>query len=122
MMDELIRKVEAAIAASMRWPETGWPATFGARNVEVPNLKAAETLPGSAVYRDEAVNYWKQARLAGVDTAEAGRTALDALRRGDLAAADDALYFCQYLEKPFEGHADTWGALYEDFRSECACC
>ena len=120
MMDELIHKVEAAIDASKHWPETGWPATFGARNVEVPNLKAAEALPRTAVYRDEAVNYWKQARLAGADTAGAGLKALEALTRGDFAAADNALYLCQYLETPFAGQSRTWHPLYEEFRSACA--
>ena len=122
MYEELTRKVEAAVEASSHWSETGWPATFGTRNVEVPNLKAAEALPKTAVFREEAMNYWRQARLAGTDMAAAGRNALDALKRGDLAAADNALYLCQYLEKPFEGHANTWGPLYEEFRSSCACC
>jgi hypothetical protein len=122
MIDEIIRKVEAAVEASSRWQDTGWPAAFGPRNVEVPNLKAAEALPRTAVYREEAVNYWRQARLTGVDTAAAGGKALEALKRGDLAAADNALYLCQYLEKPFEGHANTWVPLYGEFRTECACC
>jgi hypothetical protein len=122
MIDELTRKVEAAAEASSHWSETGWPATFGNRNVEVPNLKAAKALPKTEVYREEAVNYWKQALLAGVDTAAAGRKALGALKSGDLAAVEDALYLCQYLEKPFEGHANTWIPLYGEFRSACTCC
>jgi len=120
MMDDMIRQVEAAIDTCTRWHESGWAATFGVRNVEVPNLKAAESLPKTAVYRDEAVNYWLQVRLAGADTAESGRKALDALKRGDLEAAENALYFCQYIEKPLEGHANTWIPLYEAFRSRNA--
>ncbi|NTU92469.1 MAG: hypothetical protein HGA56_00470 [Chlorobiaceae bacterium] len=120
MKDEMMRWIEKAIEASSRWPETGWAATFGTRNVEVPNLKAAEALPKTAVYREEAVNYWHQVRLAGVDTAEAGRKALDALGHGDSCRAIDALYFCHYLEKPFEGRANTWIPLYEAIRESSA--
>ncbi|MBN1929005.1 MAG: hypothetical protein JW764_05645 [Chlorobiaceae bacterium] len=120
MMEDVIRMVEQAIETSSRWQETGWPATFGARNVEVPNLKAAEALPRNAVYRDEAINYWRQARLTGHDTAEAGRKALEALMRGDLASAGDALYLCRYLEIPFEKDAHTWQQVYEAFQARCA--
>ena len=122
MFDEMIRKVEAAVEASSHWYETGWSATFGPRNVEVTNLKAAESLPKTAVFREEAMNYWRQVRLAGVDTSASGKKALEALKRGDLAVADDALYLCRYLEMPFEGHAKVWAPLYEEFRSACACC
>lgn len=115
MTDEMIRRVEAAVDAATRWHEAGWPATFGVRNVEVSNLKAAESLPKTAVCRDEAVNYWLQVRLAGADTAEWGRKALEALRRGELEAAGNALYFCQYIELPFHAQANTWRPLYEAF-------
>ncbi|ANT63854.1 MULTISPECIES: hypothetical protein [Prosthecochloris] len=119
MIDDLIRKIEKAVEASENWPEKGWPVTFGPRNIEVPDLKAAEALPREAVYRQEALNYWRQVRLTGGDTAAAGRKALEALRTGRLQAAADALYLCQYLEKPFEGHARTWIPLYEEFREFC---
>ncbi len=117
MIDDFIRKVEEAIDASEQWPSSGWPAVFGYRSVEVPNMKAAEELPRNAVYREEALNYWRQAGLLGRDAAQAGRKALDALREGRLDDADSALYLCQYIEKPFEGHAGTWIPLYESFRS-----
>ncbi len=122
MIDELIRKVEAAVEASSHWSEAGWPATFGNRHVEVPNLRSAQALPKTEVYREEAVNYWKQAQLAGADTAAAGRKALGALQSGDIGAAEGSLYLCQYFEKQFEGHANTWIPLYEEFRSASACC
>jgi len=118
-MDDMILMVEKAVENSSLWSETGWPATFGPRNVEVSNLKAAEALPKNAVYREEAVNYWKQARLIGSDTAEAGRKALESLKADRLAAADHALYLCQYLEKPFEGQSRTWLPVYEAFRARC---
>ncbi|HWR00274.1 MAG TPA: hypothetical protein VN371_00285 [Chlorobaculum sp.] len=116
MMDDIILMVEKAVESSSNWSETGWPATFGPRNVEVGNLKAAEALPKNAVCREEAVNYWKQARLIGNDTAEAGRKALEFLKSGSFPEAEDALYLCQYLEKPFEGQSKTWLPVYEAFR------
>jgi hypothetical protein len=120
MIDELIRQVEAAVEASSHWAETGWPATFGFRNVEVANLKEAEALVRTDVCREEAVNYWRQARLTGGDAANAGRMALEALKTGRIDAAEGALYLCQYLEKPFEAQAKTWGPVYLAFRAECA--
>lgn len=119
-MEDVIMMVEKAIETSSHWQDTGWPATFGARNVEVSNLKAAESLPRNAVYRDEALNYWRQARLTGHDTAEAGKKALAALKEGRFKDADDALYHCQYLEKPFESVALTWLPVYEAFKAKCA--
>lgn len=120
MMEDVIKMVEQAIETSSHWQETGWPATFGVRNVEVNNLKAAEALPRNAVYREEAINYWRQARLTGHDTAEAGKKALEALKNGDLVGADNALYLCQYLEVPFEKDAHTWHPVYEAFQAKCA--
>jgi hypothetical protein len=120
MIEDMIQRVEAAIKAAEHWHETGWPARFGARNVEVRNLKEAEALPRTAVYKLEAVNYWKQVRLAGIDTAESGRKALEALKGGDHGAAGDALYFCQYIEAPFAGYSNTWKPLFEAFRSSSA--
>jgi len=119
-MDDMILMVEKAIDSSLHWPETGWPATFGPRNIEVSSLKAAESLPKTAVYREEAINYWNQARLIGNDTADAGRRALESLKGDRLADAGSALYLCQYLEKPFELHSRTWLPIYEAFRSHCA--
>ncbi|NTU59207.1 MAG: hypothetical protein HGB00_09905 [Chlorobiaceae bacterium] len=120
MMDDLIVMVEKAIESSSHWAETGWAATFGPRNIEVPNLKSAEALPRNVVSREEAVNYWKQVRLTGCDTAESGRKALAALKTGNCPAAADALYLCQYLEKPFEGQARTWLPVYEALISCCS--
>ena len=115
-MDDIILMVEQAVESSSHWSENGWAATFGPSNVDVPNLKAAEALPKSAVYREEAVNYWKQARLIGNDTAEAGRKALASLKAENFFAADNALYLCQYLEKPVEVQSRTWLPVYEAFR------
>lgn len=114
----MIRQIEDAIGSSESWHEKGWPATFGPRGAKVSSLEEAEALPRNAVYREEAVNYWRQARLIGADTARSGRQALEALKAGRLDAACDALYLCQYLEKPFEGHrAMTWEPVFEAFRA-----
>jgi hypothetical protein len=118
-MEDVIVMVEKAIEKATKWQESGWPAAFGNRQVEVSSLKAAESLPRNVVCRDEAINYWRQVRLAGHDTAEAGKQALEALKNGKLGDADDALYLCQYLEKPFEHQASTWMPVYEAFRAAC---
>lgn len=113
MFDDLILQLREAIESSEAWSDKGWPVTFGARNVDVPTLKQALALPKTCVFREEAINYWKQAQLTGHDSAEAGRKALAALEQGNLVAASDALYFAQYLEKPVAEHSRTWLPLYE---------
>lgn len=118
-MEEVIVMVQEAIEKASKWQESGWPAAFGVRQVEVSTLKEAEKLPRNAVYRDEAIYYWRQVRLAGQDTSEAGKKALEALKNGRLGDADDALYLCQYLEKPFEFQARTWLPVFEAFRAQC---
>lgn len=117
MHEETIQQIEAAVAASRSWAETGWPASFGNRQVAVNSLKEAEALSRKEACRLEAVNYWKQVKLTGEDTAAAGGKALEALRRGDECAAADALYFCQYVEKPIADSSKTWAPLYEAFCS-----
>ncbi|MEC9487198.1 MAG: hypothetical protein UMU76_06840 [Prosthecochloris sp.] len=120
MIDDLISRVEQAVDAAERWPDTGWPVRFGQRMEEVANLEAAEQLPRTAVYREEALNYWRQARLLGQDTAAAGRRALQALREGRLHDAANALYLCQYLEQPLSAQAGTWVPVYKEFRQFCS--
>ncbi|NTU53634.1 MAG: hypothetical protein HGA97_08070, partial [Chlorobiaceae bacterium] len=83
----------------------------------VGSLKAAEALPRNVVIRDEAINYWRQVKLTGHDTAESGKRALEALKNGKPGEADNALYLCQYLEKPFEHQAHTWLPVYEAFKA-----
>lgn len=117
MYEEVMRQIEKAIESSEQWAVTGWSAAFGSRQVVVGNLKDAEALPRNAVYRLEAINYWKQVEQTGHDAAEAGRKALDALRNGDECTAADALYFSQYVEKPIAVFSNTWGPLYEEFCS-----
>jgi len=118
MMDDMIPMVEKAIETSSHWQDTGWPVAFGNRQVEVNSLKAAESLPKSALYREEAIGYWRQARLTGEDTAESGKKALGALKEGRMGDAQNALYFCQYIETPFEAAAKTWRPVYEAFMAK----
>ena len=120
MSEDVIYQVQEAIASSRKWAETGWPVTFGPRNVELSSLKQAESPPKNFIFRLEAINYWKQAKLTGNDAADSGQKALDALNKGDLSAAENALYFCQFIEKPFAEDAKTWLPLYEAFKGKRA--
>ena len=120
MSEDVIHQVQEAIACSRKWAETGWPVTFGPRNVEVSSLKQAQSLPKNFVYRQEAVNYWSQAKLTGNDAADSGQKALDALNGSNVYAADNALYFCQFIEKPFAEYSKTWLPLYEAFKEQQA--
>lgn len=120
MSEDVIYQVQEAIASSRKWAETGWPVTFGPRNIEVSSLKQAESLPKTFVFRQEAANYWKQAKLTGNDAADSGQKALDALKNGNPSAAENALYFCQFIEKPFAEEAKTWLPLYEAFKGKRA--
>ena len=120
MSEDVIYQVQEAIECSRKWAETGWPVTFGPRNVEVSSLAQAQSLPKNFVFRQEAVNYWNQAKLTGNDAADSGRKALDALKNGNFSAAENALYFCQFIEKPFVECAKTWLPLYEVFKEQCS--
>jgi hypothetical protein len=115
MFEDVISEVQTAVEHSRHWAETGWPVTFGARRIAVSTLKEAEALPRNSAIRLEAVNYWKQAGLTGNDAGDWGERAVAALKDGDLDAAADALYFSQYVEKPFADSTKTWLPLYESF-------
>jgi hypothetical protein len=120
MYEDLIKKTEAAINNSLHWAERGWSVTFGPRQTEINSLQAAEELPDTFVYRMEAINYWKQARLTGHDAGVSGKKALASLKKGDLKDAEDHLYFSQYVEKPFEEFSKTWVSVYEAVKAEMA--
>ncbi len=120
MSEEVINQVQEAIACSRKWSETGWPVTFGPRNTEVSSLQQAQSLPKNFVFRQEALNYWNQAKLTGNDAADSGQKALDALKNSNVFAADNALYFCQFIEKPFAEYSKTWLPLYEAFKEKRA--
>ena len=120
MYEELIEKTEKAIELSMNWAKNGWDVSFGPRQTKVNSLEEAERLDKTFVYKDEAVNYWKQARLTGYDAGISGEKALEALKNEDLKSAEDHLYFCQYIEKPFADFSKTWGNLYMDVKEKIA--
>ena len=120
MYEELIEKTEKAIELSMNWAKNGWDVSFGPRQTKVTSLEEAEGLEKTFVYRDEAVNYWKQAKLTGYDAGISGKKALEALKKEDLKSAEDHLYFCQYIEKPFADSSKTWGDLYRIVKEKMA--
>ena len=120
MLEGVIQQVEQAIAYSKSWAETGWSAQFGNRQTDVSSLLQAKALPKNAVYRLEALNYWNQVKLNGHDCAESGIKALHALKQGNVAAAHDALYYCQFIEKPFAESTNTWLPLYEAVKEKLA--
>jgi hypothetical protein len=122
MYEALIQQTEDALERASKWAETGWTAAFGPRGVVVGSLKEAMALPKTAVYRDEARNYWRQVVLTAEDTSAYGRKALEALRAGDIRKAADALYFAQYMEKPIAEKSATWLPLYEAAMEEAAVC
>ena len=120
MYEELIKKTEKAIEISMNWAKNGWDVSFGPRQTKVTSLEEAEELDKTFVYKDEAVNYWKQARLTGYDAGISGQKALEALKNEDLKSAEDHLYFCQFIEKPFADSSKTWAGLYKDVKEKIA--
>ncbi|MBN1279972.1 MAG: hypothetical protein K9I59_02235 [Chlorobium sp.] len=122
MYEALIQQTEEALDRTSKWVETGWTVRFGPRAVVVGSLKEAMALPRTAVYREEARNYWRQVALTADDTSVYGHKALEALRAGDMRQAADALYFAQYMEKPISEQSRTWQPLYEAAMEEAAIC
>ena len=119
MVDDVITTLQNAIEISRNWAKTGWSVTFGPRNTEVLTLEQAQALPKNFVFREEAVNYWRQAQLTGNDAADSGEKALKALKNGNLSVAADALYFSQYIEQPFARYSSLWHDLYETVNALC---
>jgi hypothetical protein len=115
MYEDVISEVKKAVESSRHWADNGWPVSFGPRNIEVSSLKAAEALPRTSVIRLEARNYWEQALLTGNDAGEWGEKAIEALEAGNVKGAADALYFSQFIEKPFAESSKTWLPLYDSF-------
>ena len=77
-------------------------------------------MPKTFVYRAEAINYWNQAQMTGFDAGESGKLALESLKKGDLKDAEDRLYYCQYIEKPFAEFSNTWVSVHEAAKSQLA--
>lgn len=120
MFEDIIPRVEEAVEHSRKWAENGWGMGFGPKNAPVNSLKEAESLPVSFIYREEAVNYWRQIRLMGNDAADSGEKAVEALKNGDIDAAEKALYLSSYIERPCENYTSTWKSLYEALKEKMA--
>ncbi len=123
MFEDIIPRIEGTVEHSRKWAENGWVMGFGPKNAPVNSLKEAEALPVSFVYREEAVNFWRQIRLMGNDAADSGEQAIEALKSGNSDAAEKALYLASYIERPYENYTSEWKSLYETVKEkmvECA--
>ena len=123
MFEDMIPRIEEAVERSRKWAEHGWNMGFGPKNAAVVSLEEAEALPVSFIYREESVNYWRQVQLMGNDAADSGEKALDALKKGDIDAAEKALYLSAYIERPYEMYTSDWKSLYGALKGkmvECA--
>ncbi len=118
MSEDLFGQIMEAIDSSKGWAEKGWKVTFGERGVEVSSLLQAQNLPQNVVCREEAVNYWAHVDQTGKEAAEYGKKAITALKRNDLKAAEDAIYFSKYIEKAFAEYTRTWKPVYEAVKRE----
>tara|TARA_B100002003_G_C14049609_1_gene505560 strand:+ start:588 stop:953 length:366 start_codon:yes stop_codon:yes gene_type:complete len=118
MHEDLIGQIMEAIDRSKEWAEKGWKVTFGRREVEVSSLHQAQSLPQNVVCREEAVNYWTNVEQTGREAAKYGKKAIAALKRNDLRAAEDAIYFAKYLEKAFADYTRTWKPVHEAVKRE----
>lgn len=116
MSQELIQEIEKAVESSKHWGEKGWELKFGPRQYPVNNLAEAEALKHGHAFKDEAVAYWKRAQQCGEECAEYGERAIEALKKGDMRAADDALYYAMFMEKFYEKQTRTWKPLYDKIK------
>ncbi len=122
MFEDVIPQMEEAVERSRKWAENGWRMGFGPQNAPVDSLKEAEALPVSFIYREEAVSYWRQVHLMGNDAADSGEKAVEALKNGNIDAAEKALYLSSYIERPYENYTSTWSSLYEAIKEKMAEC
>ena len=122
MFEDMIPRMEEAVQNSRKWAENGWQMGFGPKSAPVNNLKEAEALPRSFIYREESVNYWRQIRLMGNDAADAGASAIEALKNGDIDAAEKALYLASYIERPYESYTCEWKTLHDTVKERMAEC
>ena len=118
MYEDLIGQVEEAVERSSNWASTGWKMNFGERALEANSIEEAKPLPNSFVFREEAVNYWNQVELSSKDAADAGKQALEALKKGDMRRAVDSVYLSLYIERPYAFGSKTWKSVYEAIQNE----
>ena len=91
--EQLIADLSKAQETTRNWPIDGWDQAFGPRQVNVPNLKAAEDLPGTASHRQESLAYWEMVAQQSAEMVESAQKALDALKNDDLYTADIGGHF-----------------------------
>ncbi len=108
MDKDLEQQLQQAIDRSRQWAIEGWPVTFGNREVVVSSLDQAQNLPASAAYRQVAVGYWQNVDKIGNEAAKWGEKALRHLTDNDLRAAEAAVYYACYLERPLARYTMTW--------------
>jgi hypothetical protein len=109
---EFEQTLQQAINRSSQWAGHGWPVTFGPRDEIVSSLQQAEQLPANIVYRHVAVDYWNNVDRLGQEAAEWGRQAMRHLQQNNLKAAEDAVYFARYLERPIAQQTLTWEPVH----------
>lgn len=108
-MDKNIKQqLQQAVERSRQWAINGWLVTFGDREVVVSSLHQAENLPASAVHRQIAVGYWHNVAQIGHEAATWGEKALQYLADNDIQAAEAAVYYACYMERPLARHTMTW--------------
>jgi len=111
--EDLIKRVEAGVARSLKWAETGWRVTFGRDGVVVSSLTQARVLPEHFIYREEALDYWHNIEQLGRDAAAYGEKAIRCLEKNDVKRAEDFIYQACYIERPCEQYSATWKTLHE---------
>ena len=111
MDKDLAHRLRQAIDRSRQWASVGWPVTFGDRGVVVSSLSQAQNLPANAVYRLVAVGYWQHVDQIGHEAAAWGEKALRHLVANNLRAAEAAVYYACYLERPLARYTTTWQPL-----------
>ena len=110
--DVLAQKVWQAIKQSQQWAEKGWPVTFGRKAVVVSSLQQARTLSENELCREDALHYWEQVEQLGKEAAEWGKKAMEHLAGGNLQAAEDALYYARFIERPLTQYTWTWEPVH----------
>jgi hypothetical protein len=116
MDKDLEQHLQQAIDRSMQWAIDGWPVTFGDREVVVSSLDQAQNLSENAVHRQVALGYWDNVCRLGHESAAWGRKAMKHLADDDLEAAEAAVYYAWYLERPLAQQTMTWEPVHEHLK------
>jgi hypothetical protein len=116
MDKDIEQQLQQAIDRSRQWAINGWPVTFGDREVVVSSLHQAQNLPASSVHRQVAVGYWQNVAQTGLEAATWGEKAMQHLADNDIQAAEAAVYYACYLERPLAGHTMIWEPVLKSLR------